>query len=240
LVPIAYNPINPRRAVFMLHLFLHTDLGLLIRILVGCAIFAVLALLDLRRNGPSATRWREYGVLVISVLTALLYGAINDQITVTISPEYFLYGKELEKIVGEHPAQLALRFQAALVGLKATWSVGLICGVVLLIANNPWRSLPRLRNRQLLVHLPIIVLVASLCGLVGGCLGYCGYLTRLDSDFGDLLAVNLYRPYRFMAAWGVHLGGYLGGALGTLTGVAAIVLRRLVIANGRAGASSPR
>jgi hypothetical protein len=75
-----------------LYWLIHTDGGLLTRILAGTAIFAVLALIDLRKNGRSATRWREYSVLLIAVLAALVYGAINDQITVTISPEYFLYG----------------------------------------------------------------------------------------------------------------------------------------------------
>ncbi len=198
----------------------------MIRVALGAAIFATLAILDLRRNGPRATRWREYGVLLISVLTALLYGAINDQITVTISPEYFIYGKELEKIIGEHPSEMTLRLQAALVGLKATWSVGLICGAVLLIANNPFGRLPRLKNRQLLVYLPMIALIAGAFGSIGGFAGYHGYLIRVGSDFSDMVEMNVYRPYRFMAAWGVHLGGYVGGAIGTITAAMALLLRR--------------
>ncbi len=195
--------------------------------MVGVLIFTGLAVADLRRHGPAATRWREYAVLLLSVIAALAYGAINDQITVTISPEYFLYGKELEKILGENPPELALRLQAALVGLKATWSVGLICGVVLLIANNPFGSLPRLRNRQLLIYLPMIVLIAGVCGVIGGWLGYHGHLTRFDSDFVDMIEANEYRPYRFMAAWGVHLGGYIGGALGTIAIAGRILQVRL-------------
>jgi hypothetical protein len=206
--------------------FLHTDAGLLTRILLGSAIFAVLACTDLRRNGKAATRWREYTVLLAAVAAALCYGAINDQVTVTISPEYFLYGKELFKVIGDNPPAAQLRWEAAKIGLKATWTVGLIFGVVLLLANNPYRTLPRLKNRQLLIYLPMILAVAATLGVVGGLLGYYGYLTKLDSDFGDMVDANLFRPRRFMSAWGVHLGGYVGGLVGTMVSALWIVGRR--------------
>jgi hypothetical protein len=209
-----------------LHWLLHTDAGLLIRILVGSAIFAWLAIADIRKHGKGATRFREYAVLLAAVGTALLYGAINDQVTVTLSPEYFLNGKELDKVLGDHPPMDRLRWEAAKVGLKATWTVGLIFGVVLLIGNNPIGTLPRLRNRELLVYLPGIVLVAVVLGAVGGWLGYHGYLTGLDSDFASMVDANVYRPKRFMSAWGVHLGGYIGGAVGTMAAVALVLVRR--------------
>jgi hypothetical protein len=210
-----------------LHWLIHTDGGLLTRILVGVAIFMTFAMIDLRKNGRVATRWREYSVLLTAVLAALVYGAINDQITVTISPEYFLYGKELAHKIGDDPPMPQLRWEAAKIGLKATWTVGLIFGVCLLLANNPFRSLPRLRNRQLMMYIPMILLIAALCGSVGGFLGYRGFLTRFNSDFQDMVAVNLYRPKRFMSAWGVHLGDYIGGMLGTLAAIAFVVHRRL-------------
>jgi hypothetical protein len=211
----------------------HTDGGLLVRILIGSAIFATLAVIDFRRRGRAATRWREYAVLLIAVGAALCYGAINDQVTVTISPEYFLYGKELYKKLGDDPPMNQLRWEAAKVGLKATWTVGLIFGVVLLLANNPMGSLPRLRNRQLVMLLPVIPLTAGIFGFVGGVLGYHGFLTHLDSDFEAMVQANLYRPMRFMSTWGVHLGGYLGGFLGTIEAAVGItVARRRMRLNG--------
>lgn len=205
---------------------LHTDAGLLTRILTGCAIFTAMAIEDLRRHGKQATRWREYGVLLSAVVAALIYGAINDQITVTISPEFFIYGKEIYKTLGDHPPMPALRWEAAKVGLKATWSAGLIFGVVVLLANNPYRGLPRLRNRRLILYLPLILLTAAACGVAGGWCGYRGYFIRLDSDFAAMVSVNMYRPYHFMAAWGVHLGGYAGGLIGTIAAAAKIVRDR--------------
>ena len=214
-----------------IHWLLRTDAGLLVRILAGVTIFAGLALVDLGRNGSKATRWREYAVLVVAVVAALVYGAVNDQVTVTISPEYFLQGKELYKVVGDHPAAAALRWAAAKVGLKATWSVGLVIGVAILLANNPWRTLPRLPNRRLVTTLPLIFVAAAVLGAVGGGLGYAGLLTGLDPDFRFMVDANVLRPYRFMATWGVHLGGYLGGAVGTVRAVAVVVRARKQMLN---------
>jgi hypothetical protein len=204
----------------------HTNSGLLTRILIGSGIFTMLAAADFRRHGRSATRWREYAVLLAAVAAALVYGAVNDQVTVTISPEYFIFGKEIYKTIGEHPPMRQLRWEAAKVGLKATWTVGLIFGVLLLIANNPYGPLPRLPNRQLLWYLPVILLTALTCGAMGGWLGYHGYLTPLDSDFRDMVYANVYRPRRFMCTWGVHLGGYVGGIVGTIGAVIAVVVTR--------------
>jgi hypothetical protein len=209
-----------------LNWLLHTDGGLLARVLVGSAIFAMLAITDLARRGKAATRWREYTVLLAAVVAALGYGALNDQVTVTISPEYFIFGKEIYKTIGENPPMHQLRWEAAKVGLKATWTVGLLSGVVLLLANNPFEPLARLRNRQLLWYLPMILLTAAVLGAVGGWLGYHGYLTRLDSDFQDMVFANVYRPRRFMCTWGVHLGGYVGGLLGTIGAVIGVLRQR--------------
>src|SRR5438477_12984881 len=119
-----------------MHWLLHTNAGLLTRIGIGCLIFLILALLDLRRHGPQATRWREYLFLLTCVIVALLYGVINDQLTMTISWEYFAYGKGIaETLPGAEPNSLPFRMEVAKIGLMATWSVGLLIGVALLLAN---------------------------------------------------------------------------------------------------------
>lgn len=210
---------------------IHSPGGLLVRVSAGGCIFALLAVVDLRRNGRAATRWKEYGVLGVAVCAALAYGVVNDQITCTISPEYFLYGKELFRKIGESPTAGRLRWEAAKVGLMATWSAGLIFGVALLLANNPWRGRARLRNRELVKLLAVIPLVAAACGAALGFVGYCGGLTRWQSDFVVMVEADVYRPYRFMATWGVHLGGYIGGLLGTAGAVAVVLRRRIKISD---------
>jgi hypothetical protein len=215
----------------MFHWLTRTDSGLLLRVAVGVAVFTVLAIADLQRAGRAgraATRWREYAFLLVCVAAAVAYGVVNDQITSSISWEYFYYGKELDQVLGPAvpPDGRALHLQAAKIGAEATWSAGLIFGVVLLFANNPRPGLPRLSNRELLRQLPVIAIMAALCGAIMGWLGYNGSLVQLQSEFAGMVSDNLYHPHRFMCAWGVHLGGYMGGAIGTILSASRVIRLR--------------
>src|SRR5437762_121034 len=99
-----------------------TDAGLAVRIAAGVLIFTSLALVDLRRNGPGATRWREYLFLLFCVTAAMFYGIANDLITSSISWEYFAYGKGLADTLGNSPDPLKLHLAAMVIGMKATWT----------------------------------------------------------------------------------------------------------------------
>lgn len=199
-----------------------------VRILAGELFFVASALLDLRKHGRAATRWREYAFLHFCVLVACAYGALNDQLSVTLSWEYFYYGKELSKVLGPDtpPAELPLRLHAGLVGVMATWSAGLIIGAALLIANNRRKSgAPQLAYRQLAAQLPVALAITAVLACVGATVGHLGGLTWLDSEFQEMVRQNYWRPYRFMSAWGEHLGAYLGG----LAGLALAVHRVLAL-----------
>ena len=212
---------------------IHSDGGLFVRIGLGVAIFAWLAVVDLRRNGRNARRWREYLLLVACVGIALVYGIINDQLTVTISREYFLYGKGVaEALRTETPTESAMRWEAVKVGMKATWSAGLIIGVILLFANNPTKALPSLPFGRVYRLLPIMIIVPATCAAILGVIGYLGGLTWFNYYFPLLIRDNLWRPYRFMAVYGMHLGGYIGGALAAIT--AAVLIRRERVRSGGA------
>ncbi|HEX2972562.1 MAG TPA: hypothetical protein VHP11_09525 [Tepidisphaeraceae bacterium] len=211
------------------HWWLTTDAGLAARVALGVLFFATLALVDLLRHGQNAHRWREYLFLLVCALAAMLYGLINDQITATISWEYFYYGKGLDQVLGpQTPPNLAqLHGHVAKIGLKASWTVGLIAGVAMLLANNPRKDRPQLPYRTLLRLLPLILTAAILAGVVLGLVGRAGGLAWCSADFPDLIRQDLFRPYRLMTVFGIHLGAYVGGLLGTLMVVALILRRRL-------------
>ncbi len=200
-----------------LHWWLHTDAGLFARISLGASIFTILAIADFTKHGRAASRWKEYAFLLCACFVAMLYGAINDQVTSRISWEYFYYGKELSQILGDRipPDPAALHWEAAKVGIKATWSMGLIAGVAMLVANNPRKQKPQLSYPQLISLLPMILLITSFCAIIGGLLGYYGCLTWMQTDFREMTQTNLWHPRRFIATWSIHLGGYVGGLLGT-------------------------
>jgi hypothetical protein len=205
-----------------------SDAGLASRIAIGVAFFAILATADLWRNGPRASRWREYLFLLVAVALAMVYGLVNDFLASSISWEYFYYGKGLEHQLGPHapPDQQMLRWAACVVGLKATWSVGLIAGVTLLIANNPRPGKPQLPYLKLLGLLPLIFGAAALFATVGAWIGAMGWLKWTNSDIAGIARENLFRPARFMCVYGMNLGGYTGGLLATAAGVWWVIWRR--------------
>jgi hypothetical protein len=195
-----------------------SDEGLAVRIGVGVCLFAALAAWDIHRKGRSAQRWREYVFLAMAVAAAMAFGAINDQITCTISPEYFQgHDEEIGKaLAGRLDDQWAVRWEALKLGLKATWTAGLIIGVAFLFANNPHKTLRQLPYRRLATMMlwPLGTAVA-LAGLLGAA-GLAGWLVWIIG-VPELSAV----PWggRMMCVWGWHLGAYAGGAIGLVAAV---------------------
>ena len=182
-------------------------------------IFAILAVVDLRKKGRQSQRWREYLFLATAVAVMMVYGVINDLITAGISWEYFHYGKGVD--VSGH-----MRLNAAIVGLKATWTGGLLVGAALLLANNPSRRWPQLPYSRLIRALCWIVASCAFLAVIGGVSGYRGWLSFLAPDVLDLARDIDIRPRRFMCVLGIHLGGYVGGLLSTEAAVVWLILQR--------------
>ncbi len=203
----------------MWHWWFNTDAGLAARIALGAAFFALLGCIDLYRHGRQGRRWKEYAFLAAAVAAALIYGALNDQLTCSISWEYFYYGKGLAQRLGPAaPPAPGLRWEVAKVGMKATWTAGLLIGVALLLANNPGRR-PQLSYPRLAGHLALIFACAVVAAAVLGLLGYAGWPARWSEDFRQMLLHDEFRPRRFMSVYGIHLGGYLGALAGTALAV---------------------
>ncbi|MDP9173296.1 MAG: hypothetical protein M3O30_05460 [Planctomycetota bacterium] len=204
------------------------------RIFAGIVIFTILATTDLIKNGRNATRWREYCFLLLCVAVAIAYGIFNDQITSRISWEYFYYGKELAPIIGPQtpPDAAALSWQAARIGASATWWAGLLVGATMLIANNPSRRLPQLSYANLGATLTRMIGIEIICALLLGAAGYRFLLNWMSADFTEMAASGLWRPRHFLAVYGIHLGGYVGGVLGMVYAVVSIRRRRQTLARG--------
>jgi membrane associated rhomboid family serine protease len=214
----------------MLDWLIRTREGLVARVCAGAFIFLCLALWDLKKHGRAARRWKEYVFLIVCVIVAMIYGAVNDQVTSAISWEYFYYGKELEAVLGPTvpPDRAAMRWEAAKIGMMATWSVGLLLGAALLIASNPKRNRPSLAPSRILALLPVVLLITITCGAIFGLLGWLGALNWLSSDFAEMWKADMFRPRHFTAAWGAHLGGYIGGLMGGAHAAWRIVRQRRV------------
>lgn len=206
----------------------HTDSGLLARVAIGAMFFVFLATVDLLRRGRKATRWREYLFLLACAAAAMGYGWVNDRIASSISWEYFYYGKGLDQRLGSRvpPDMRALQWEACKIGLKATWSVGLVVGVALLIANNPRKGRPQLPWTELGRMVVVVFVTCALFAAVGAGMGSRGLLNWTSHDISALWRDDLFRPRQFSTAYGMNLGGYVGGVVGTILVTARIVRRR--------------
>lgn len=206
------------------------------RATIGVTFLAALAWFDWRRRGPDARRWREYVFLLACSAAAAVYAAANDQITSSVSWEYFYYGKELWQQLGPQtpPARGALSWGAAKVGAASGWWVGALLGAGLLIANNPrrdraGREIPTLPLPRLFRFVAVPLAAAAVLSVFLGWAGYLGWLNPLGSDFQELWAMDMWHPRHFTACWGAHLGAYAGGLLGAIPAVIMVIHRRRAI-----------
>jgi hypothetical protein len=182
------------------------------RLVFGLLFFATLGTIDLVRHPENPRRAKEYAFLLFSTALAVAYGTVHDQVTVTISPEYFLNGKEI-RTEGR-----PLRVAVAILAVQATYWVGLLSGAALLIANNP-AARPQLPYRAL----ARICAIPLICAAAGAALGSAVF--ALDPFGAGPVACELggeSGPLRFLVVWGIHAGSYLGGLAGAIAAVVAV------------------
>ena len=184
--------------------------GLRTCLAVGLALLGAFLAVDLVRKGKASSRLREYLFLLAAVAGAMAFALACDMITVTISPDYFiLHG-------GERPAadwSGSVRALAAVAALKASWTAGLLVGVAMLVANNPSRLRPQLPQRRMYVKL-LYPLAGAAAGAVAG--GVAAWLVLRDPELVRPQVCVLY----------AHAGAYVGGLLGVVAGVLAILRQR--------------
>lgn len=168
-------------------------------------------------------RAREYAFLVYAVVVAAVYAIVHDQITVTISPEYFVYGKGV--------TAASLRWGAALVAVRASIATGLLAGTALLVANAP-RG-PRAWGRLAYAELARLTLIPLATAVAGATIaGAVNAHARIGEAAALSLGVPVERVPNFVTVWAVHFGSYAGALLGIAASTALVLVRRRSVAVG--------
>jgi len=194
-----------------------TDPTLPYRIAAGLTVLAMFLAADVRKHGRASRRLREYGFIAFVTVGAMAFGLLHDAVIYTLSPEYYIVGKRLPGAAdGFFP-------DIALLALQATWTAGLIGGVVLVMANNPSPERERVSWRRLMRVAVGILVIAVGCEAAAGLLSYMAANTLADAPgWGQVMTQSWGR--RFMVAVGMHYGVYLGGIAGLV--VAVVRIRR--------------
>jgi hypothetical protein len=154
----------------------------------------------------------RYGFIAYTAIVSMAYAVAHDQLTATISPEYFLLWKGL---AGD---PTPFRFAVTLVAMRASVGVGLLAGMVLLLANEGLgRSDGAVRVtygsllRASLVPLIGATVCAASFGVTNSVLGLGGATIR------ETVEVAPQRLQAFLTVWAIHIGSYVGALVGLAT-----------------------
>ena len=156
-------------------------------------------------------------IIVLTPILAGLYGIIHDQLTYSISHEYYTKFKFQQFGIAEEGSKCYFpdRVGAAYVGLFATWwtgiPIGLILGLFGLI-HKDWRNMLGITIRSLLLTL----LISFITGLIG--LLY-GKLCLTHADLNWYFPDHLIDKDSFVMVGSMHNFSYLGGVIGLIVGI---------------------
>lgn len=167
-------------------------------------------------------------LLIIAPILGGAYGIVHDQITYTISNEYYSKFKFIqfglnnwgmgENIGTETTPEIKLnnpRIGAAIVGFLATWWVGMIIGIILgligLIHRNG-KEMFKITMRATLITIGI-ALIVGIIGLIYGKL----FLASNPPNW--FLPENLINRTNFIMVGSMHNFSYLGGLIGMIVSV---------------------
>ncbi len=154
------------------------------------------------------------GLLILACLLAGLYGALHDQVTYQIAPEYFTRLKFLQFHVSSemHP-----RVGAAIVGFFASWWAGCLFGIAVLgsgmLIRDDWVFFQS--------SLRAICLVLGSTFLAGS-LAYLGSFAITGPNEWQLRFLQKLQvedTQSFLRVGMIHNASYLGGILGMGLGV---------------------
>ncbi len=153
---------------------------------------------------------QSIAIVVLSILAAVIYGIVHDQITARICIEYFTIG---------HPPIFAAPVTSPTVigfawGVIATWWVGLGLGIPLAVAaragRRPQRDVASL-VRPIALLMVFTGVLATVCGAIGYFAASRGWIVLLE-PLASRVPVD--KHVVFLTDLWAHSASYLFGALG--------------------------
>ena len=168
-------------------------------------------------------------IFILSVIVAALYGLLHDQLTYTLSPEYYTKFKFIQfglSETGEEAIFSDPRAEVSIVGVMATWwmgiPIGLILGITAFFRRN-WRDMVVITLKSF----PIIIGIAFTTGLIGLIYGYYQASHDLKSFTKGWYIPNDLREIKdFVAVGSMHNFSYIGGLLGCIFAIIYMVRKR--------------
>ena len=171
---------------------------------------------------------RKFGVfaatIFFSILIGGLYGIINDQITFSISPEYFTKFKFRQ--FGFEPAWFGgSRQTVAVIGFLATWWMGLIIGFVIASVGLVFTN--HVTMRKTIIKAIIMALITAIVFAFAGFLW--GKCRLLSTGVNWWMPDDLVDKNNFIVVGSIHNFSYIGGIAGLLIAMAYMIMKKTLI-----------
>ena len=170
----------------------------------------------------------------ISIIVAGLYGVIHDQVTYSISPEYFTKFKYRQ--FGFDPSRFGGHRQTvAVIGFLATWWMGLFIGSTIGLIGLIFKD--HVQMKKAITKAIVIVFATAVLFAIAGFLFGKYYLVKTGVSWWmpeDLIDKN-----SFIVVGSIHNFSYLGGMAGLLISIAYMISHRLQHINPSPSASTP-
>ena len=161
-------------------------------------------------------------VAAMASVIAGIYGVINDQITFSISSEYYTKFKFIQFNLANENNIDKIKFPrifVSIVGFLATWWFGLVLGFILGFINliqTSWQNLFKVSFNALL----IAILVTFITGMLGLFYGFFFLSHQPRSNFEEwFIPQNLENFRNFIAVGSMHNFSYIGGILGLIVAI---------------------
>ena len=161
-------------------------------------------------------------IVIIAALTGGIYGAIHDQLTYTISPEYYTKFKFIQFELVDEGLEAHLsnpRLWVAAVGVLATWWMGVLIGFVLGLiglAHANWKTMFRVTLRAFAITMSV-AFVIGIMGLIYGRLFLAN--APVESFSNWFIPDNIIDFKSFVTVGSMHNFSYAGGLIGLAAGV---------------------
>jgi len=171
------------------------------------------------------------GIIVGGCFVAGLYGILHDQLSYTISPEYYTKFKVYQFGLLDEGSEMTFespRLLVSLVGFMATWCMGIPIATVLGLFSLHF-------DRKFMIEIAmkaflVTMIIAFLTGLYGLIVGFTFLANQPKESFPHwFIPDNLIDFKSFVAVGSMHNHSYFGGLLGLIGGIAYIGWRKGIL-----------
>ncbi len=163
-------------------------------------------------------------VIFLTPLICGLFGILHDQITYSISPEYFTKFKFIQfRLVDENmQMHLSNRVGAIIVGFMATWWAGIPIGLfyaITLMFFKSTENLYKLYYKTVAITFAITILTSFV--------GYIYWKFFLEQNPPNWYLPETVRDTNsFFCVGSIHNFSYLGGGIGLMAGMLYLIIQK--------------